>query len=128
MFRISLALLIALQFVLFSQPAAAHEIGVEVIFTTDEIRIIEGYYRRDDALSKHGRKHKKHLPPGIAKNLARGKSLPPGIAKQRLPGELIDMLPPAPHGHERVIVDGRIVLIDVATQIVRDILTDIVIG
>lgn len=128
MFRFSLALVIALQLILFSQPSAAHELGVEVIFTEDEIRIIEGYYRRDDALSKYGRKNKKRLPPGIAKNLARGKSLPPGIARQQLPGTLIDALPPAPRGHERVIVDGRIVLIEVATQVVRDILTDIVIG
>ena len=34
----------------------------------------------------------KRLPPGIAKNLARGKPLPPGIAKKFLPQDL--SLPP----------------------------------
>jgi hypothetical protein len=29
------------------------------------------------------------LPPGIAKNLARGKALPPGIAKKAFPNDLV---------------------------------------
>lgn len=35
----------------------------------------------------------KPLPPGIRKNLARGKPLPPGIAKTRLPGGYVGRLP-----------------------------------
>ena len=35
------------------------------------------------------------LPPGIAKNLARGKPLPPGIAKQALPRTIIAIRPGA---------------------------------
>jgi hypothetical protein len=33
------------------------------------------------------------LPPGIAKNLARGKPLPPGIAKRALPKDLLALGP-----------------------------------
>jgi hypothetical protein len=33
------------------------------------------------------------LPPGIAKNVARGKPLPPGIAKRALPQELVAIGP-----------------------------------
>jgi len=33
------------------------------------------------------------LPPGIAKNVARGKPLPPGIAKRALPAELLAIGP-----------------------------------
>jgi len=33
------------------------------------------------------------LPPGIAKNVARGKPLPPGIAKRALPAGLIALAP-----------------------------------
>src|SRR5262245_6121087 len=33
------------------------------------------------------------LPPGIAKNVARGKPLPPGIAKRALPAELVAIGP-----------------------------------
>jgi Ni/Co efflux regulator RcnB len=113
----------------------ADEFGVGVVFSEGEIKIISGYYKRDDALSHHGKHQKgnqktgsKGLPPGIAKNLQRGKALPPGIAKQQLPNGLVAALPPAPKGCERVIVDGRVVLIEIATQVIRDVLTDIVIG
>lgn len=34
------------------------------------------------------------LPPGIAKNVARGKALPPGIAKKALPADLVLTLGP----------------------------------
>lgn len=117
--------------VLSAGPAAlADEFGVGVVFSDGEVEIISGYYKRDDALSHHGKqkKSKKGLPPGIAKNLERGKPLPPGIAKQQLPSDLIATLPPVPKGHERVIIDGRVVLVDVATQVIRDVLTDLVIG
>lgn len=70
-------------------------------------------------------KHKrKSLPPGIAKNLQRGKPLPPGIAKQFLPADLEDRLPRR-DGYERLIVDGRVILVEAATRIVRDILEDV---
>ena len=114
----------------FGSIVHADELGVSVVFSNGEINIISGYYQRDDALSHHG-KHKKSnkgLPPGIAKNLQRGKALPPGIAKQQLPEGLVVALPPVPKGYERVIVDGRVVLIEIATQVIRDVLTDIVIG
>lgn len=124
--RIMIALLLT------GAGAAAHadEVGVGIVFSDDEIQIISGYYKRDDALSYHGRKKhgRKGLPPGIAKNLRRGKPLPPGIAKQHLPPDLIAALPPVPRGYERVIIDGRIVLVEIATQVIRDVLTDLVIG
>jgi hypothetical protein len=110
--------------------ALADEVGVDVVFSDGEIQIISGYYKRDDALSHHGKQ--KHgtqgLPPGIAKNLQRGKPLPPGIARQQLPAELTASLPQVPKGYERVIIDGRVVLIEVATQVIRDVLTEFVIS
>ncbi|MBL1188575.1 hypothetical protein CIV90_26360, partial [Escherichia coli] len=39
------------------------------------------------------------LPPGIAKNLARGKPLPPGIAKKMVPSSMLHDLPYYP-GYE----------------------------
>ena len=106
-------------------PAAA-DVSVEVRFGKDEISIIRDYY---EDLGRKERKDKhagRGLPPGIAKNLARGKALPPGIAKQQLPPELVRRLPDVPDGHERIIVDGKVLLVDLATQVVRDILTDVV--
>jgi hypothetical protein len=61
------------------------------------------------------------LPPGIAKNLARGKPLPPGIAKRALPTGLLGRLPSYP-GHEVIIVDRDVFLVNAATQIIVDIL------
>jgi hypothetical protein len=68
------------------------------------------------------------LPPGIAKKVARGGAVPPGLARQRLPRELEGRLPPVPRGYERVVVDGRVVLVEIASQVVHDVLTDIIVG
>ena len=128
MLRLVSSALIVLLLISLSQNLFADEIGVQVVFTDGEIAIINGYYQRQDALSKHGNKGNKGLPPGIAKNLQRGKSLPPGIAKQHLPQDLQGSLPAPPKGYERIIVDGKVLLIEIATQVIRDVLTDIVVG
>lgn len=60
------------------------------------------------------------LPPGIARNLARGKPLPPGIAKRSLPTELAETLPER-SGVEITIFGDRIVLLE-ASGLVVDIL------
>lgn len=101
--------------------------SVEVVFSDEEIRIIRAHYESQSGNKHkgHGR-HKQHqLPPGISKNLARGKALPPGIAKQFLPDDLQRALPPVRDGHERVIVAGKVLLVEIATQVVRDVLIDV---
>ena len=103
--------------------------GTSVVFSKDEISIITDYYQhhRGDADAGKDKKNKgKPLPPGIAKNLARGKPLPPGIAKQQLPSDLMRQLPPVRPGYERVVVDGRVLLVEVATQVIHDVLMDAV--
>jgi Ni/Co efflux regulator RcnB len=106
-----------------SANAAADE---AVVFTGKEIAIITEYYGgRSEPPPARGRKHKE-LPPGIARNLARGKPLPPGIAKQVLPDDLLARLPPPRDGHERVIIDGKVVLVEAATQVVRDVITGVI--
>jgi hypothetical protein len=102
-------------------PGTGH---VGVVFTEDEVRVIRDYYEEKGA-TERGKGHKKGLPPGIAKNLERGKPLPPGIAKRSLPADLEGRLPRLPEGYERILVDGRVLLIEVATRVIRDILTDV---
>jgi len=98
-----------------------------VVFTKDEITVINDYFARYPMDTGAGKQKKsKGLPPGIAKNLARGKPLPPGIAKQQLPQDLIRRLPPARTGYERVVVDGRVLLVDIATQVIHDVLMEAV--
>ena len=115
-----------------SQPAARTATAtpaarVAVTFSADEIRIIRGYYQ-SVSVEKKGKKKAKGLPPGIAKNLRRGKPLPPGIAKRALPYDLRVKLPDLPAGHDRFVVAGKILLVELGTQIVRDILTDVAFG
>ncbi|MEJ2546934.1 MAG: anti-virulence regulator CigR family protein [Gemmatimonadota bacterium] len=65
------------------------------------------------------------LPPGIRKRLARGKPLPPGIAKKVAPSGLRSGLR-LPHGYQVFEVGLDVLLVEVATSIVHDILTDVV--
>ena len=92
-------------------------VNTTVVLTTDsELSIIREYYRASG--------HKpKPLPPGIAKNLARGKKVPPGIMRTRLPNDLVEKLP-ARDGYEWAIANDVVLLIDVS-GIVRDIVRGI---
>ena len=112
-----------------ASPPHAGELGVEAVFSDGDASIIRAYYQ-DHGGSQHAKKKKKSkgLPPGIAKNLQRGKRLPPGLAKQTLPGGLVDRLSSPPAGFERIVVSGKVLLVDVATQVIHDVLEDIVFG
>jgi hypothetical protein len=105
-------------------PADAGTISVDVRFSTHEAAIIREFYEKNPVSRNNGKKRAKSLPPGIAKNLARGKPLPPGIAKQVLPAALLDKLPAAPHGFERIVLDGKVLLVEIATQVIHDVLAD----
>ena len=67
--------------------------------------------------------HRNALPPGIRKNLQRGKPLPPGIAK-RFDPRLRERLPYY-EGYEWQRVGDKAVLVDLATDNVRFILESI---
>lgn len=119
--------LIAIMSTLLIGIASASEFGVDIRFSTEEARIIRAFYEHHQQSGESSKKKGRgSLPPGVAKNLGRGKALPPGIAKQVLPGELVGTLPPVPGGYERVIVDGKILLVEIATQVIHDVLTDII--
>ena len=119
---------------LSSAPTTAGEIGVQIVFSDGEASTIRAYFRDHSVtqgskgMGKGMGKAGKSLPPGIAKNLQRGKPLPPGIAKQVLPSGLIHLLPPPPHGFERVALAGKILLVEVATQVIHDVLEDVILG
>lgn len=74
----------------------------------------------------HGKAHgRKDLPPGIQRQLARGKPLPPGLATRALPHDLLANLKP-PRDHEVVLVDGRVMLVDARTRLVRDLIEGVI--
>jgi hypothetical protein len=118
--------------------------GVRGAFNELERQMIKKYfsdnkyvrYVEDDDSSYSGKykgksKNKgknKGLPPGIAKNLQRGKPLPPGIAKRNLPPGLDSSLPHSHDGYERIIVGDDVVLVEIDTGEIADIITDAVLG
>ena len=115
---------------LSSGITVAGEVGVTVAFSDKDISLIQAWYRdHGDGPQGAGKSKQKgagSLPPGIAKNLQRGKPLPPGIAKQVLPSGLVELLGPPPRGYERIYVDGRVLLVHIATQVIHDALEDLI--
>ena len=64
------------------------------------------------------------LPPGIRKNLQRGKPLPPGIAKKVHSGAFLDRLPRHP-GYEWRTAGTELILVSVITGVIADILYNV---
>ena len=126
--HLSIAAFLLLTLTVAWSTSAQADGSVSVVFSDSEARIIASWYRDNgvEAGARGRGKKQGGLPPGIAKNLARGKALPPGIAKQYLPGDLAAELPRPPVGYERIIVDGKILLVEIATRVIHDILTDAV--
>ena len=121
---LSLFLLVLSSLFIFPSPTTAGELRVDVHFSTHETAVIRDYFQEHQLNHSQGKKAAKSLPPGIEKNLQRGKALPPGIAKQALPADLSVRLPPPASGYERIIISGKILLVEVATQVIHDILTE----
>jgi len=97
------------------REAAGQDQSSDNLFTAAEKREIRDWFAREKIAAEQ-------LPPGIAKNLARGKPLPPGIAKKALPAELAGRFPRSPD-FERLIVGTDVVL--VKSGIVVDILVGV---
>ncbi len=107
--------------------------GVHAAFEEFERQVIYKYFKDhvyEPVVYEDTRSHpkKKNLPPGIQKKLARGGTLPPGIAKQYLPDGLVTQLPPPPHGYERRIVGSDVLLVEIDTGVIADIITDAILG
>lgn len=88
------------------------------IFGENDKTVIEQYVREKGIGTKS-------LPPGIAKNVQRGKPLPPGIAKRGLPSDLEGRLPKLREGLQRIIVGDDVTIIEEGTRVVVDILKDV---
>ena len=90
-------------------------------FAEGDVTIILGYAGEHPGfVSAEARR----LPPGLAKNLRRGKPLPPGWQKKVVvfPVPLEQRLPPLPVGYRRVIVDRWALVIADATNVVLDVI------
>lgn len=92
-------------------------VAVDVTFSVGERETIREYYTTHSVSSAEG------LPPGIRKNLARGKPLPPGIAKKVAPQALVSRIS-VPRGYEVVEVGWDVLLVEAATGVIHDVLMD----
>ncbi|MBO9508951.1 hypothetical protein [Thalassospira sp. A3_1] len=86
---------------------------------------IAGDDRGKGGKNKDNGKGKNGLPPGIAMKLERGGTLPPGIAKRDLPADLRSRLPYRSDAI-RQIVGSDVVLIEKGTDIILDVIRDVV--
>ena len=95
-------------------------VSTEVTISTGDRDAIRAYY------AAHPQTDVEALPPGIRRNLERGKPLPPGIAKKATPPELRSTLHLS-QGYDVVQVGLDVLLVDVATNVIHDVLSDIII-
>jgi hypothetical protein len=98
-------------------------------FRPQDREYISSYY------SKHGKgmppgqaKKNSNLPPGLEKQLERNGALPPGLRKkmQPAPVEITRQLPPLPPDYQRSVIGASIVVFNVKTNIVVDVMADVV--
>jgi hypothetical protein len=95
------------------------EFIAEISFSVGDRDQIQAYY------SSNPNPGMEALPPGIRRNLARGKPLPPGIAKRFPPDALRSSLS-IPSRYEVVEVGWDVFLVEAATGIIHDVLMDVI--
>lgn len=106
----------------------------DIIFSEIERRLIRSYYDRhyEDWTNGGGNKNKSippgiakkggWLPPGIAKQLARGNYMPRDVVFYPLPYDLRNQLPYR-SGYDYYVVDDKVMLVQIATNLILDVLT-----
>lgn len=107
-----------------SSVAISAGASATVVLTSVQADLVRAYIGNDNG---PGRGRGRSLPPGIAKNLSRGKPLPPGIARRYLPADLTARLPALPRGFDYLVVAGKLLLVEAATQVIRDVLLEAVV-
>jgi len=95
----------------FSQVTVVFEDGTDVYFARQLVN-----ERLQEVKGK--------LPPGLEKQLRRNGTLPPGLQKKAtpLPADLERRLPALPSGHARVVVSDRVLVVEIRTQKIVDVL------
>ena len=92
--------------------ATTADVLADAVFSTLERREIRDYYRGN-------------LPPGLQRQLARNGRLPPGLQKRALPPDLIARLPQRDSRLDRVLVGADVLLVEIATGVILDIIQDV---
>lgn len=103
--------------------APAKQAGAYPSFRDAEVRILLDFYRPGSGNLPPGIARKGDFPPGILKQVARGKGLPPGLAAklEPLPPALARQFPPPPAGYRRMICGTLALMLDESTSLVVDV-------
>lgn len=100
-----------------NKPPVVH-VQERVIFRDSDRGVFSRYYETHRIVVTP-------LPPGIRKQIMRGKPLPPGIAKRELSPDLIVLAPRLDRGYSYALVGPSIVVLNPAGLVV-DILVDVI--
>ena len=113
------------------QIADDPDIG-DIIMSEIERRLIRSYYDRNyREWNGNGNKHKNippgiakkgWLPPGIYKQLVQGRYMPGDVVYYPLPYDLRNQLPYR-SGYEYYIADDKVMLVQIGTNLILDVLT-----
>lgn len=92
-------------------------------FRDAEIRLLLDFYRPGSGNLPPGIARKGEFPPGIMKQIARGKGLPPGLERklEPLPEPLARQLPPPPPGYRRMLCGNFALLLREGSNLVVDL-------
>jgi hypothetical protein len=99
------------------------------IFTREHERIIREWFAQPANLKglPPGLARKEQLPPGLQRQLIKNGRLPPGLEQKLhpIPVALESRLPVMREGYVRVVVGGNVLVMEVSTKTIVDILSDI---
>ena len=92
----------------------------------DKIRV---WLRSNRSGLPPGLAKREELPPGLQKHLIKNGVLPPGLQKkiQPLPRALEVTLVPLPVGYRRYVIGGQLILVEVNTFRIVDLVPDIIV-
>jgi hypothetical protein len=98
-------------------------------FGRDDERTIRSWFGRHENLEglPPGLAQRETLPPGLRRQLARNGTLPPGLEAKLhpLPDDLDGRLLRLPDGYRRVVVDRDVLLVNERTNVIQDILRNV---
>ena len=98
------------------------DIAVRVVFNDRDRDLIREYYTPRDRRLPPGLAKQGKVPPGHARKLFRGAPLPADAYWHDVPRDLEVRLSPLPDGYVRVLVGADMVIMNVRTRIVVDLL------
>lgn len=105
---------------------------INITFSDYDKQLVHQYYGNGNGNGNAKRKKmppgltkKKSLPPGLQKQIKRNGKLPPGLEARYLPYDLERRLGRLPGEYARIRVGTDIVLIDIPTKLILDVISGV---